>query len=70
MKRVITNAIAIVAVAGAVVLFGTSVKDLATWKLSGLDSVFLLNASIVGALLFSLRAEIDGPEDPPSIIPR
>src|ERR1035437_5300218 len=48
MKRVITNAIAIAAVAGAVVLFGTSVKDLATWKISGLDSAFLLNASIIG----------------------
>ena len=70
MKRVITNAIAIAAVAGAVVLFGTSVKDLATWKISGLDSAFLLNASIVGALLFSLRAQIDWPEEPPSILGR
>lgn len=70
MKRVITNAIAIAAVAGAVVLFGTSVKDLATWKISGLDSAFLLNASIIGALLFSPRAQIDAPEEPPSITPR
>jgi len=70
MKQVIPNAIAIVGVAGAVVLFGTSVKDLATWKISGLDSAFLLNASIVGALLFPLRAQIDGPEEPPSILGR
>jgi hypothetical protein len=70
MKQAITNAIAIVAVTGAVVLFGTSVLDQATWKISGPDSAFLLNASIVGALLFSLRAEIDGPDEPPSIAPR
>ena len=70
MKRVITTTLAVVAVAGALVLFGTSVKDLATWKISGLDSVFMLNASIIGALLFSLRAQIDAPEEPPSIAPR
>jgi len=70
MKRVVANAIAIAAVAGAVVLFGTSVKDLATWQISGLDSAFLLNASIIGALLFSLRADIAGPDEPPSITPR
>jgi ABC-type enterochelin transport system permease subunit len=70
MKRVITTTLAVVAVAGAVVLFGTSVEDLATWKISGLDSVFMLNASIIGALLFSLRAQIDAPEEPPSIAPR
>jgi len=29
-----------------------------------------LNASIVGAVLFSLRAQVDVPEDPPSIQPR
>jgi hypothetical protein len=70
MKRVIANAVAIAAVAGAVVLFGTSVKDLATWKISGLDSAFLLNASIIGVLAFSLRAQIDPPKEPPSIVPR
>ncbi len=70
MKLLITKAVAIAAVAGAVIMFGTSVKDLAAWKISGLDSAFMLNASIVGALLFSLRAQIGGPEEPPSITPR
>ncbi len=70
MKQVIVKAVAVLAVAGAVALFGTSVKDLATWKISGLDSAFMLNASIVGAVLFSLRAQVEGPEEPPSIMPR
>ena len=70
MKQTIVKAAAVLAVAGAVALFGASLKDLATWKISGLDSAFLLNASIVGAVLFSLRAQVDVPEDPPSIQPR
>ena len=70
MKRVMANAVAVAAVVGAVVLFGTSVRDLATWKISGLDSVFMLNASMVGALLFSLCVQIDAPKEPPSIIGR
>jgi hypothetical protein len=70
MRRVIANAVAVAAVAGAIVLFGTSVRDLATWKVSGLDSVFLLNASIIGALLFSLCVQIDAPHEPPSIVGR
>jgi predicted cation transporter len=70
MKQVIVKAVTVLAVVGAVALFGTSVKDLAAWKISGLDSAFMLNASIVGALLFSLRAQIGGPEEPPSIAPR
>jgi hypothetical protein len=70
MKQSIAKAAAIVAVASAVIVFGASLKDLATWKISGLDSAFMLNASLVGAMLFSLCAQIGGPEEPPSIIGR
>jgi hypothetical protein len=70
MKRVMTYAIAIASVTGAVALIGASVKDLAMWQISGLDSAFMMNAGIVGALLFALGAHIDGPEEPASIISR
>lgn len=70
MRQSIARAAAIFAVTGAVIVFGASVKDLATWKISGLDSTFMLNASLVGAMLFSLCAQIGGPEEPPSIAPR
>ena len=70
MKQSIARAAAILAVAGAVIVFGASVVDLAKWKISGLDSTFMLNASLVGAMLFSLCAQTGGPEAPPSIIGR
>ena len=68
MKHLITKSLAIAAVLVAAVLFGVSVKDLAAWKISGLDSTFMLNASILAALLFSLYAEAADAEEPPSIV--
>ncbi len=70
MKQLITKTAVVAAVVAATLLFGITVKDLATWKISGLDSAFLLNASIVGALLFTLFLQTGWAEEPPSILPQ
>ncbi|MCE5310670.1 MAG: hypothetical protein LLG20_23775 [Acidobacteriales bacterium] len=68
MKQLIAKTAVVATVVAATVLFGVTVKDLATWKISGLDSAFLLNASIVGALLFTLFVQTGWAEEPPSIL--